>query len=39
MDIGILLPTGKAQWGAGSDPRDLVALGVRAERALCGRAR
>ncbi|WNI26575.1 LLM class flavin-dependent oxidoreductase [Streptomyces sp. ITFR-16] len=32
MDIGVLLPTGKAQWGTDGDPRDLVALGVRAER-------
>jgi alkanesulfonate monooxygenase SsuD/methylene tetrahydromethanopterin reductase-like flavin-dependent oxidoreductase (luciferase family) len=32
MDIGVLLPTGKAQWGADGDPRDLVALAVRAEQ-------
>jgi alkanesulfonate monooxygenase SsuD/methylene tetrahydromethanopterin reductase-like flavin-dependent oxidoreductase (luciferase family) len=31
MDIGVLLPTGKAQWGADGDPRELVAFGVRAE--------
>ncbi|MFD5536561.1 LLM class flavin-dependent oxidoreductase [Streptomyces sp. NPDC127079] len=33
MDIGVLLPTGTAQWGAGDDPRDLVAFGRHAERA------
>ncbi len=33
MDIGVLLPTGAAQWGPDDDPRDLVALGRRAERA------
>ncbi|WP_406046986.1 LLM class flavin-dependent oxidoreductase [Kribbella sp. NBC_00889] len=32
MDIGVLLPTGKAQWGADGDPRDLVAFGIEAER-------
>jgi alkanesulfonate monooxygenase SsuD/methylene tetrahydromethanopterin reductase-like flavin-dependent oxidoreductase (luciferase family) len=32
MDIGVLLPTGTAQWGAADDPRELVALGRRAER-------
>ena len=32
MDIGVLLPTGKAQWGADGDPRDLVAFAVRAEQ-------
>ena len=32
MDIGVLLPTGKAQWGADGDPRELVALAVRAEQ-------
>jgi alkanesulfonate monooxygenase SsuD/methylene tetrahydromethanopterin reductase-like flavin-dependent oxidoreductase (luciferase family) len=32
MDIGVLLPTGQAQWGADGDPRELVALAVRAER-------
>lgn len=32
MDIGVLLPTGKAQWGADDDPRDLIAFGIRAER-------
>ncbi|HEY4463745.1 MAG TPA: LLM class flavin-dependent oxidoreductase [Streptosporangiaceae bacterium] len=32
MDIGVLLPTGKAQWGADGDPRELVALAARAEQ-------
>ncbi|GAA4620686.1 LLM class flavin-dependent oxidoreductase [Actinoallomurus vinaceus] len=32
MDIGVLLPTGSAQWGPDGDPRDLVAFGVHAER-------
>jgi alkanesulfonate monooxygenase SsuD/methylene tetrahydromethanopterin reductase-like flavin-dependent oxidoreductase (luciferase family) len=32
MDIGVLLPTGAAQWGADGDPRELVAFGRRAER-------
>lgn len=32
MDIGVLLPTGTAQWGAADDPRTLVELGRRAER-------
>ncbi|MER5791983.1 LLM class flavin-dependent oxidoreductase [Streptomyces sp. NPDC001980] len=31
MDIGVLLPTGTAQWGPDDDPRELVALGRRAE--------
>ncbi|RZT14673.1 MULTISPECIES: LLM class flavin-dependent oxidoreductase [Kribbella] len=31
MDIGILLPTGQAQWGGG-DPRELIAFARRAER-------
>ena len=31
MDIGVLLPTGKAQWGADGDPRELVAFALRAE--------
>ncbi|WP_433176942.1 LLM class flavin-dependent oxidoreductase [Actinoallomurus sp. CA-150999] len=31
MDIGVLLPTGSAQWGPDGDPRDLVAFGVHAE--------
>ncbi|GHG24215.1 LLM class flavin-dependent oxidoreductase [Streptomyces filamentosus] len=33
MDIGVLLPTGSAQWGPADDPRDLIAFGRRAERA------
>lgn len=32
MDIGVLLPTGTAQWGASDDPRELVAFGRHAER-------
>jgi alkanesulfonate monooxygenase SsuD/methylene tetrahydromethanopterin reductase-like flavin-dependent oxidoreductase (luciferase family) len=32
MDIGVLLPTGQAQWGADGDPRELVALAARAEQ-------
>ncbi|ONH22569.1 LLM class flavin-dependent oxidoreductase [Pseudofrankia asymbiotica] len=32
MDIGVLIPTGAAQWGAGGDPRELVAFGLAAER-------
>ncbi|MEV0522051.1 LLM class flavin-dependent oxidoreductase [Streptomyces sp. NPDC050439] len=32
MDIGVLLPTSTAQWGAADDPRELVAFGRRAER-------
>jgi hypothetical protein len=32
VDIGVLLPTGSAQWGPDGDPRDLVAFGVHAER-------
>jgi alkanesulfonate monooxygenase SsuD/methylene tetrahydromethanopterin reductase-like flavin-dependent oxidoreductase (luciferase family) len=32
MDIGVLLPTGAAQWGPDDDPRDLIAFGRRAER-------
>ncbi|MFG2514746.1 LLM class flavin-dependent oxidoreductase [Streptomyces sp. NPDC048584] len=32
MDIGVLLPTGTAQWGA-ADPRELIAFGRYAERA------
>ncbi|MHC5262667.1 LLM class flavin-dependent oxidoreductase [Streptomyces sp. UC4497] len=33
MDIGVLLPTGTAQWGPADDPRELVAFGRCAERA------
>ncbi|MEU9340903.1 LLM class flavin-dependent oxidoreductase [Streptomyces sp. NPDC048278] len=32
MDIGVLLPTGTAQWAAADDPRELVAFGRHAER-------
>ncbi|MFF4399667.1 LLM class flavin-dependent oxidoreductase [Streptomyces sp. NPDC001480] len=32
MDIGVLLPTGTAQWGEADDPRTLVGFGRRAER-------
>ncbi|PWI12888.1 LLM class flavin-dependent oxidoreductase [Streptomyces sp. Act143] len=32
MDIGVLLPTGTAQWGPADDPRELVAFGRHAER-------
>jgi alkanesulfonate monooxygenase SsuD/methylene tetrahydromethanopterin reductase-like flavin-dependent oxidoreductase (luciferase family) len=32
MDIGVLLPTGCAQWGPAGDPRELVAFGRCAER-------
>ncbi|MGW2964582.1 LLM class flavin-dependent oxidoreductase [Streptomyces sp. NPDC001220] len=32
MDIGVLLPTGSAQWGPADDPRELIALGRQAER-------
>ncbi|ACU77682.1 Luciferase-like monooxygenase [Catenulispora acidiphila DSM 44928] len=32
MDIGVLLPTGTAQWEPGDDPRGVVALALRAER-------
>ncbi|MER8011054.1 LLM class flavin-dependent oxidoreductase [Streptomyces sp. NPDC094149] len=31
MDIGVLLPTSTAQWGADGDPRELIAFGRRAE--------
>lgn len=31
MDIGVLLPTGTAQWGPADDPRELIAFGRRAE--------
>ncbi|GAA3665006.1 LLM class flavin-dependent oxidoreductase [Nonomuraea antimicrobica] len=29
--FGVLLPTGRAQWGEGADPRDLIDFAVRAE--------
>ncbi|MFF3329154.1 LLM class flavin-dependent oxidoreductase [Streptomyces sp. NPDC002888] len=32
MDIGVLLPTGTAQWDESDDPRDLIGFGRRAER-------
>jgi alkanesulfonate monooxygenase SsuD/methylene tetrahydromethanopterin reductase-like flavin-dependent oxidoreductase (luciferase family) len=32
MDIGVLLPTGCAQWGPAGDPRELIAFGRCAER-------
>src|SRR5207244_10402646 len=32
MDIGILLPTGNAQWDASDDPRELIDFARRAER-------
>jgi alkanesulfonate monooxygenase SsuD/methylene tetrahydromethanopterin reductase-like flavin-dependent oxidoreductase (luciferase family) len=31
MDIGVLLPTGTAQWGPADDPRELIAFGRQAE--------
>jgi alkanesulfonate monooxygenase SsuD/methylene tetrahydromethanopterin reductase-like flavin-dependent oxidoreductase (luciferase family) len=30
--FGVLVPVGKAQWGAGTDPRSLIDFAVRAER-------
>lgn len=32
MDIGVLLPTGTAQWGPADDPRELLGFGRQAER-------
>lgn len=32
MNIGVLLPTGTALWGAADDPRELIAFGRYAER-------
>lgn len=32
IHIGVLLPTGKAQWGEGANPRQLIDLAVRAEQ-------
>jgi alkanesulfonate monooxygenase SsuD/methylene tetrahydromethanopterin reductase-like flavin-dependent oxidoreductase (luciferase family) len=29
--LGVLLPTGKAQWGEGTDPRQLIDFAIRAE--------
>jgi alkanesulfonate monooxygenase SsuD/methylene tetrahydromethanopterin reductase-like flavin-dependent oxidoreductase (luciferase family) len=31
IDLGVLIPIGKAQWGPGADPRDLLDFAVRAE--------
>ncbi|WP_329350242.1 LLM class flavin-dependent oxidoreductase [Streptomyces sp. NBC_01261] len=31
IDVGVLIPTGTAQWDAADDPRDLIALGRTAE--------
>ena len=33
ISLGLLLPVGKAQWGEGTDPRELVGLAVAAEQA------
>ncbi len=33
ISLGLLLPVGKAQWGEGTDPRELVGLAVAAEEA------
>ena len=30
-ELGVLLPIGQAQWGAGADPRELVDFAVQAE--------
>ena len=30
--FGVLLPIGKAQWGEGADPRELIDFAVRAEQ-------
>ncbi|HVV24410.1 MAG TPA: LLM class flavin-dependent oxidoreductase [Pseudonocardiaceae bacterium] len=32
IHLGVLVPIGQAQWGAGTDPRDLVGFAIRAER-------
>jgi alkanesulfonate monooxygenase SsuD/methylene tetrahydromethanopterin reductase-like flavin-dependent oxidoreductase (luciferase family) len=32
LRLGVLLPTGQALWGEGTDPRELIAFAVRAER-------
>jgi alkanesulfonate monooxygenase SsuD/methylene tetrahydromethanopterin reductase-like flavin-dependent oxidoreductase (luciferase family) len=32
VKVGVLLPTGQAQWAGGDDPRDVVRLAVEAER-------
>src|SRR6201995_148588 len=31
IDLGVLIPIGQAQWGAGTDPRDLLTFAVQAE--------
>ena len=33
ISLGLLLPVGKAQWGEGTDPRELVGFAVAAEQA------
>jgi alkanesulfonate monooxygenase SsuD/methylene tetrahydromethanopterin reductase-like flavin-dependent oxidoreductase (luciferase family) len=33
ISLGVLLPVGKAQWGEGTDPRELVGFAVAAEEA------
>jgi alkanesulfonate monooxygenase SsuD/methylene tetrahydromethanopterin reductase-like flavin-dependent oxidoreductase (luciferase family) len=32
MNVGVLLPTGKAQWGTDGDPRELIGFATRAEQ-------
>ena len=32
VTLGVLVPTGRAQWGAGTDPRELIEFGGHAER-------
>ncbi|MBW8487327.1 LLM class flavin-dependent oxidoreductase [Actinomadura parmotrematis] len=32
LRFGVIAPIGKAQWGAGTDPRELIDFGVRVER-------
>jgi alkanesulfonate monooxygenase SsuD/methylene tetrahydromethanopterin reductase-like flavin-dependent oxidoreductase (luciferase family) len=32
ITLGVLVPTGRAQWGTGTDPRELIDFGVRVER-------
>ncbi|HET6314905.1 MAG TPA: LLM class flavin-dependent oxidoreductase, partial [Chloroflexota bacterium] len=32
IEVGVLLPTGKTQWGEGADPRQLIDLALRAEQ-------
>jgi alkanesulfonate monooxygenase SsuD/methylene tetrahydromethanopterin reductase-like flavin-dependent oxidoreductase (luciferase family) len=33
IKLGVLLPVGQAQWGDGTDPRELMDFAIRAERA------